>query len=38
MARQTIANFLRQLRKTSGFSANEVVTKLQNYNMVTKAV
>ncbi|MCI8592447.1 MAG: helix-turn-helix domain-containing protein [Lachnospiraceae bacterium] len=33
MAKQIIANFLKQLRKTSGLSANEVVTKLQSYNI-----
>ena len=33
MTRQTISSFLKQLRKTSGFSANEVVNKLQKYDI-----
>ena len=31
--RQTISGFLKQLRKTSGFSANEVVKELQKYDI-----
>lgn len=33
MTKQTISSFLKQLRKTSGFSANEVVNKLQKYDI-----
>jgi len=33
MTKQTIADFLKQLRKTSGLSANEVITKLKNYDI-----
>lgn len=33
MTKQQIANFLKQLRKTSGLSANEVVEKLKDYNI-----
>lgn len=33
MTKQVIANFLKQLRKTSGLSANDVVEKLKNYNI-----
>ena len=33
MTRQTIANFLKQLRRTSGLSANEVTDKLQEYDI-----
>lgn len=33
MTRQTISGFLKQLRKTSGFSANEVVKELQKYDI-----
>lgn len=33
VTRQTISSFLKQLRKTSGFSANEVVNKLQKYDI-----
>lgn len=33
MTKQTIANFLKQLRKTSGLSVNEVTDKLQEYGI-----
>lgn len=33
MTKQVIASFLKQLRKTSGLSANEVVEKLKDYNI-----
>ncbi len=33
MTKQTIANFLKQLRKTSGLSASDVVNELQEYNI-----
>jgi len=33
VTKQVIANFLKQLRKTSGLSANDVVEKLKNYNI-----
>lgn len=33
MSERTIANFLKQLRKTSGHSANEVVEMLQTYSI-----
>lgn len=33
MTKQTIANFLKQLRRTSGLSANEVTDKLQEYDI-----
>ena len=33
MTKQAIANFLKQLRRTSGLSANEVTDKLQEYDI-----
>lgn len=33
MTKQTISNFLKQLRKTSGLSASDVVNELQEYNI-----
>ena len=33
MTEHSIANFLKQLRKTSGYSANEVAEKLKSYNI-----
>ncbi len=33
MTKQTIAGFLKQLRRTSGFSANEVTDRLQEYDI-----
>ncbi len=33
MTKQIIANFLKQLRRTSGLSANEVTNKLQEYDI-----
>lgn len=33
MTRQTISSFLKQLRKTSGLSANEVVSELKAYDI-----
>lgn len=37
MTEQTIAGFLKQLRKTSGLSANEVVNKLKSYSIEISA-
>ena len=33
MTKQTISNFLKQLRRTSGLSASDVVNELQEYNI-----
>ena len=33
MTKHTISNFLKQLRKTSGLSASDVVNELQEYNI-----
>ncbi len=33
MTKQAIASFLKQLRKTSGLSANDVIEKLKKYSI-----